>query len=246
MRRSFYLLWGSTTLLAVILALLWTQRGAPGFQWTGELVSRVEIAEPLIALTFDDGPKPIFTQQILSILAEHQIPATFFLMGSEINRHPELARQIRLAGHDIGNHSYSHPHMVLVSKRFIAEQIKRTDEKIRQTGFAEEILFRPPYGEKFINLPWYLASNNRKSITWDIAPDVDPKRRNDSLAIANYTVAKAKPGSIILLHVMSDKRRASLQAVPLIIQKLKQQGYRFTTVSELLKAQLQSKGTDKA
>lgn len=134
------------------------------------------------------------------------------------------------AGHEIGNHSYSHRRMVLVSGDTAREEIERTDSEIRRAGYPGPISFRPPYGKKLWTLPHYLADHDRTTVTWDVEPDSAGGASRE--AIVADTLAETRPGSIILLHVMHGAE--SITAVPEIVDTLRAQGYRFVTVSELL------------
>jgi peptidoglycan/xylan/chitin deacetylase (PgdA/CDA1 family) len=116
----------------------------------------------------------------------------------------------------------------------VASEVERTDQQIRQAGFTDEILFRPPYGKKLFTLPWYLSQQQRKTIMWDLEPESEPKLAADPEAMAAAVIANARPGSIILLHVMYQSWQSSREALPLIIEGLQAKGYRFVTVNELL------------
>lgn len=224
-------------LLAVLLfsaAAIWRLSSLEHYQLTGTLVHRVETTEPVIALTFDDGPVPGQTEAILQMLADGQIPATFFLLGQDVKRHPQLLAKILAAGHQVGNHSYSHRRMIFKTPAFIASEIEQTDALLKAAGVPEPILFRPPYGKKLWLLPNYLAQHQRISVTWDLAPENFPALLADQQKLIAYTVQQAKPGSIILLHVMYPQRAQTLAAVPDIIRGLKQRGFRFVTVAELM------------
>ncbi len=222
-------------LMLFSIAGVWRLSSLPDLQVFGEIKSQALVTEKVVALTFDDGPTPDKTNQILQILAEEQIPATFFLIGQEVQQHPQLVRQILAAGHQVGNHSFSHQRMIFKSPAFIAGEIEQTDKLLRDSGVDGVIYFRPPYGKKLLVLPWYLMKHHRVSVTWDVAPENFPKIAKDPQALVDYTVQQTKPGSIILLHVMYDSRQVTMQAVPQIIRQLKAQGYRFVTVHELLK-----------
>ncbi|KKI93471.1 polysaccharide deacetylase [Bacillus sp. SA1-12] len=204
------------------------------FQLFGEIIHKAETEEKVVALTFDDGPT-MKTEDILKILQEKDIKATFFLTGKEIEENMEEAKKIALAGHEVGNHTFSHQRMVFKSPSFIKEEVENTDKLIREIGYEGDILFRPPYGKKLFFLPKYLADHDRKSILWDIEPETDPEIGADSEKIVQHVSDHAKSGSIILLHVMYDSRKESLGSVEGIINKLTEQGYEFKTVSELLK-----------
>lgn len=212
----------------------WRLSSSRTFQLFGEIVPRVETAERAVALTFDDGPTPEATGQILSALRRQGVKATFFLIGTELAQHPELGRQIAQEGHELGNHSYSHERMVLKSPSFIRDEVERTDRLIQQTGYQGPIHFRPPFGKKLVLLPYYLSRTRRESIMWDVEPDSYPEVARSPDLIVTHVLARARPGSIIILHVMYPSRATSLQAVPGIIDGLRQRGYTFKTVSELL------------
>lgn len=220
--------------LGLIIVGLFQLSKSRSFQLFGEIVDRVEIQEKVVALTFDDGPVPGPTDAIIAHLAQEQIPATFFLTGRGIELHPGEAKKLIAAGHQIANHSYSHSRMVFMSYTAVEQEISATNKLIRELGYDKEILFRPPYGKKLFMLPLYLQQENITAITWDVEPESFPEISSSSEAIARHVIGQAKPGSIILLHVMFPSRQASMDAVPSIISGLKQKGYKFVTVDEIL------------
>ncbi|WP_163509409.1 polysaccharide deacetylase family protein [Fodinicola acaciae] len=204
------------------------------FQFFGGLTARVETGRKVVALTFDDGPDPAGTSQLLATLAREHVHGTFFLIGSALAQYPALGRQIAAAGHQLGNHTYSHERMVFCSPGFVESEITRTDALIRQTGFRGEIDFRPPNGKKGIALPWYLAQHNRKTIMWDVEPNSYPEVDRTAAATTSYVVSHVRPGSIVILHGMYANRQVTRDALGPIIDQLRTRGYRFVTVSELL------------
>ena len=201
------------------------------FQFFGEIYPRVETSNKVVALTFDDGPARPYTDEILKILREENVKATFFLTGSGIEENPGETEKIIADGHEIGNHSYHHERMILVTPNFVKNEIERTDELIKKSGYQGEILFRPPYGKKLFVLPWYLSNHHRKSITWDVEPETYFTKSED---IVKNVLENTRNGSIILLHVMYDRRAESMRSVKPIIEGLKEKGFEFKTVSELL------------
>jgi peptidoglycan-N-acetylglucosamine deacetylase len=223
-------------LLLGIALLLFEISKSRNFQFFGGLVNKAETEDKVVALTFDDGPG-VNTDEILTILREEDVKATFYLTGKEIEQHMDDAKKIAGEGHEIGNHSYSHSRMVLKSPTFIKEEIEKTDDLIRQTGYEGEIHFRPPYGKKLFFLPYYLSKQERKTVLWNIEPESFPEIEGDAEKITEYVAENIEPGSIILLHVMYESREESLKSVKKIIASLKEQGYDMTTVSELLKHQ---------
>jgi peptidoglycan-N-acetylglucosamine deacetylase len=224
-------------ILATTAALLFGMlqlSNARSFQLFGEIVARVDTDRPLVAITLDDGPTPGHTTSVLAILKEHGIKATFFLTGREIDKHPMEAKAIVDAGHEIGNHSWSHQRMIAMSPGAVRNEIEQTDAAIRAAGYQGRPLFRPPYGKKLVTLPWYLAQHGRTTIMWDVDPEAHPAAATDPRALADLAIANAGNGSIIIMHVMYGSRETSRQALPAIIDGLKARGFAFATVSELL------------
>jgi len=201
------------------------------FQFYGNLVPRVETDEKVVALTFDDGPTEN-TAAILAILAELDVKATFFLTGNELEKNPGQGKMIAEAGHEIGNHTYSHSRIVFKTPGTIRQEIDRTNELIRETGYNGTIHFRPPYGKKLLFLPRYLKSQEMQTIMWNLEPDSYPDM--NATAMTSHVSEKVQPGSIILLHVMYESRTESVKAVTDIVTQLRSQGYEFKTISELL------------
>ena len=198
-------------------------------QLFGGLTYQVSTKQKVVALTFDDGPTKN-VEDILPILKAYNAKATFFLIGQEIEKNPAEAKRIAAAGHQIGNHSYSHQRMVFKSPSFIQEEIEKTDQLIRQAGFQGEIDFRPPNGKKLVGLPYYLNKHDRDTITWSIEPDSYYSSSTDKI---HDVEKKVKPGSIILIHPMYDKSGEELKTIKGILRSLSNKGYKFVTVNEL-------------
>lgn len=217
--------------IIIFLLLLGTYKlmNSRTVQLFGGLIAEVNTDEKVVALTFDDGP----TQQvadILPLLEKYDAKATFFLIGNEIEKNPEAAQMIARAGHQIGNHTYSHNRMVLKSPSFIKEEIEKTNTLIVKAGFAGEIDFRPPNGKKLLALPYYLDQQSIDTITWNLEPDSYYTKSSEKI---NYINNNVKPGSIILLHPMYDETGEELKTLEGILEKLSEEGYRFITVNEL-------------
>ncbi|HYG56608.1 MAG TPA: polysaccharide deacetylase family protein [Symbiobacteriaceae bacterium] len=233
-------MWKRRVVIAVVALLLgagalWPAHKSRTFQFFGEIVARVETDRKVVALTFDDGPIPGRTEEILGILRELSVPATFFVTGRELEEHMTQGKQLVAGGHELGNHSYSHARtLALRSVEAFGAEIERTDALIREAGYQGEIHFRPPYGKKLFTGPWYLSRTGRKTITWDVEPESYPEVAVSAERIAGHVQQNARPGSIILLHVMYGSRAESVRAVRPIVEGLRAEGYRFVTVSELL------------
>jgi len=225
-------LWTVVSLVLLFLLCMFSTyklMNARTFQLYGGIVNHVETEEKLVALTFDDGPTNNI-DELLPLLEKYDVKATFFLIGTELEQNMNLGEAIAEAGHQIGNHTYSHKRMVFKSPSYIKEEIEKTDALIRETGFDKEIDFRPPNGKKLVGLPMYLNKNNRETITWNIEPDSLFKTANDKV---QYVKENISPGSIILLHPMYDKTGEEWKTVEGVLAALTKKGYRFVTVNEL-------------
>jgi len=234
MNRKRWIRWavGTPLVLLGLLAGLGKLSRSWTYQLFGELYPWVETSEKVVALTFDDGPKPGQTEELLGILKRHGVKASFFMVGRNIERHPELAARVLAEGHQLGNHSYSHRRLVLKSPSYVQEEIDKTDTLLRGLGVKGEILFRAPFGKKLVVLPWLLSRSGRKHITFDVVSRDDETQ--DVGLLTSRVMESVRPGSIILFHDGGRDKPGTVQAVDVVLGKLKEQGYRFVTVSELL------------
>ncbi|HEY9614850.1 polysaccharide deacetylase family protein [Allocoleopsis sp.] len=232
----------ATTLVLRVVELVNRLSISLKFQVFGELVNQVDTTQKVIALTYDDGPNPPYTNQLVDLLQRHQIQATFFVVGKTIEKHPETLRLLLSKGHEIGNHSYSHKPLLFKKPGFIWSEIEKTDKILRQLGVKEEIHFRAPYGRKLIILPYFLAKLRKKNILWDIdSKDYEASNPED---IESYVLERVHPGSIILMHDGGGDRSRTVVATEKLIEKLKEKGYGFKTVSELMRQTSNIKAQD--
>lgn len=223
-------------LLGVLAGLVWggwSLSRSRNVQLFGQAIDRVETDRKIIALSFDDGPTAR-TSEIIALLAAKNVRASFFLTGREIQDRPEQARALVAAGHEIGNHSFGHPRMVFMSMDRIRSEIDSTDALIRTAGFQGPILFRPPYGKKLVMLPLFLSRQGRVSVMWSLEPESVPRPTEDADEITRRVVDAAQPGDIILMHLMYQSRAASRQALPQVIDGLRDRGFEFVTVGEMV------------
>ena len=182
----------------------------------------------VIALTFDDGPGP-HTAHLLDILDQYGAKATFFLIGSKVSGQASIVRSIQARGHQLGNHSWSHPELPKLPVDQIAGEVDRTNEAIRQATGVTPAILRPPYGAVNGAVLEQLRLRGMSSILWSVDTRDWADRNSD--IVCSRAVAGARPGAIILMH---DIHQTSVGAVPCILSALKQQGYLFVTVQGLI------------
>ena len=203
-------------------------------KFQGKTVYKSEVPnnEKVIALTFDDGPWKETTPQMLDILKQNNIKATFFWVGKSIQENPEIAKRVVAEGHAIANHTWHHwyKHMDTATAR---SEIDKTADLIYKTTGAKTNLFRPPGGYLNNGLAAYAKSQNYSVVMWSqTSADTDPKAKYE--VFVKNVLRDAKPGSIVLMHDGGGDRRRTVQALPKIISGLKEKGYRFVTVPEIL------------
>jgi peptidoglycan/xylan/chitin deacetylase (PgdA/CDA1 family) len=224
----------AAALLLVILVLAagvaWKISKSLCFVLAGEVTCRVQTADPVVALSLDDGPTRQGIDAALSALERGHAHATFFLIGRDVDEQPGLVRRIVASGNEAGNHSYTHRWMMGRSAAVYDEEIARTAAALRRAGAPAPRLFRPPYGKKLIGLPLALRRHGERMIMWDVW---DPDTR-DPRAYAADVVRRARPGSIILMHLMYSGNDTARAALPLILAGLEARGLKVVTVSELL------------
>lgn len=186
----------------------------------------------IVALTFDDGPWPVFTDKVLDILEAEQVPATFFMLGTRVNKAPSIARRVVAEGHQVASHTLGHRYLSREKPKEIRRQIRGGRAAIKEHTGVDTRWLRPPYGS--MNGPaWKVVKAEKvKVVMWDVDPK-DWNKGRKAKSIANSAVRNAKPGSIILLHDGGGDRTQTVKALPIIIKKLRAKGYAFVTVEEL-------------
>jgi peptidoglycan-N-acetylglucosamine deacetylase len=206
----------------------------PPSQFQGKTLYKVEVPnqEKVIALTFDDGPWQGTTKQMLDILKQNDIKATFFWVGTAIKENPEIAKKVVADGHAIGNHTWHHWYKQMDAATAKSE-IEHTADLIYQTTGVKTTLFRPPGGYLNNGLVAYAKSQKYAVVMWSqTSADTDPRAKYQ--VFVKNVLRDAKPGGIVLMHDGGGDRRRTVEALPGIIQGLKVKGYRFVTVPELL------------
>lgn len=187
--------------------------------------------EKLVALTFDDGPHPSNTPQVLEILARYGIQATFFWIGRELRKYPDVARSVVVAGHAVGNHTWNHRSR-LASEAVARAEIDDTQALIESTVGTSSHLFRPPGGHLKNGLADYALRNGFTVVVWSVqSNDWDA---TSSEEIMQNVLGAVSPGTIVLMHDGGGDRSKTIAALPQIIETLQAEGYRFVTVQEML------------
>jgi len=187
---------------------------------------------PEVALTFDDGPNPYYTPQILAVLQQYNIKATFFCIGRQVAQYPYLVKQEYAAGNLIGNHSWSHPNLALLSSTAILTQINSTSAAIQQAIGVRPTFFRPPYGTINANV---LTQANLLGLTTIIWNDEARDWTTPGVAVISSRILNlAGNGAIILLHDGGGNRSQTVAALPTIITSLKASGFKFVTLQQMV------------
>ena len=183
-----------------------------------------------IALTYDDGPTPGITDKILKELADRDLKATFFVIGNKVERYPDLARAVVEAGHEIANHTYTHPSLNRLSDQRVIDELHKCQQVVQEATGVTPMWFRPPYGAFQNKRQGPMARNEHLGVAyWS----VDPRDwANPGVnSIVNKVLGGTRSGSIILLH---DLKKQTLRATPAILDGLLERQFRFTTISGYL------------
>lgn len=180
-----------------------------------------------VALTFDDGPHPENTPAILNLLDQYKAKATFFMLGKSADFYPDLVQKVAEAGHEVANHSWSHPQLTLLSDQGIQQEINQTDDAIRAALGYNPTLHRPPYGAYDDRV---IQNVGKPLVLWSI--DTLDWQSHDPQAILSIVKENLHDGAIILMH---DVHAESVQGAKLVLEYLSSQGYEMVTVSELFK-----------
>ena len=191
----------------------------------------VHVDGPYIALTFDDGPHATLTPKLLDLLAAHHMKATFFVVGQNAADHPDILRRAFREGHEIANHSWSHPNLGKMSDEAVRREVQKTDDAIVAATGKRPTLLRPPYGSITARQKrWIHDDFGYRIIIWDVDP-LDWKRPGPSV-VTSRILKETHAGSIVLAH---DIHPPTLEAMPATFDQLDRKGFKSVTVSDLLK-----------
>jgi len=239
---------GVAILFTLVLYGFWLASENPTLDIFGRGLTSEPASQKVVALTFDDGPNPPYTLEIVRWLKAHDAVATFFCVGRAVRRYPNVVREEAAAGDEIGNHTWDHAHLLLERPIHQRQELVRTQRAIEAAAGVTPTLFRPPFGGRDPEVLSLAQSLGLRTVLWSV-PLAGDWTRPPAKVIAERILSKVRPGAIMVLHdgnkgacgVLPRMTRAacdrshSVEAVKLIVTALHEQGYRFVTVSELLR-----------
>ena len=208
--------------------------------WKRGAIKFAKRKDRVVAFTFDDGPDTEYTPRILDILNQYQVKATFMCCGQQIDSNLQIFKRMVREGHEIANHTWSHPKLTKISSSKVRREIEKTSSIIEQIIGQKPRFFRPPYGNMNKKVMKQCKALGYKVILWD----VDSRDWTGIMGsqVAANILSGVKKGSIILQHNAGSPLSGTVDALPYIIEKLSKKGYRFLTVSELLGVAPYTKG----
>lgn len=186
----------------------------------------------LIALTFDDGPHPKETNEVLDVLKKYNVKATFFVAGKHVNWYPKPIIRASKEGHEIGNHTFNHPDISNLSQQQLEEEIEKCEKIIKEVTGVKPTLFRPPYGSYNQKTLGEIASKYKYKIVLWTTVDARDWQNPKAYKIADTIIDNAKNGDIVLLHDYATNN--TVEALDILIPKMIEKGYKFVTVSEMI------------
>ncbi|WP_285397992.1 polysaccharide deacetylase family protein [Lysinibacillus sp. fls2-241-R2A-57] len=213
-------------------------KGRKYYEEAGQILWDIKTDEKVIALTFDDGPHKKYTPDILDILSKYNAKATFFIVGENAEKNPELALRVYEEGHELAIHTYTHPLRTNVSK--LMKEIKQSHATIFGITGYSPVLFRPVKGQYTDAMIDAIVKEGYKVVMWSWHLDTFDWKNPGEKRIVNTVLKGAKPGSVVLFHDGGGNREQTVRALKIILPELEKQGYKFVTISELLDIQKSS------
>lgn len=238
--RIFRRPWRPALLFAMAIILLGAyctlNAVLPTSSFYGPVIYQGSQSDKVVALTFDDGPNPPYTLQLLDILAKYDVKATFFLIGQNAGNYPEVAKAIVQRGHQIGSHTYTHSDLLKLDETQIVTEMAKSAEVIENATGTRPKLLRPPHGFRDPMVLQLAKQQKLAIVQWSVMAE-DWKKPGIEI-ITSRILNKVGNGSIVLLHdgdgIIGGDRSQTVAATEIIIRSLRQQGFRFVTVEELL------------
>lgn len=189
-------------------------------------------AKPRIALTFDDGPHPVHTASLLDALAELGAPATFFVVGRDVDANPALVARMVRDGHELGNHTYRHRYLPLARSRSVEHELRATDQAIARAAGVIPKIARPPWGGRSPRNVRVFQRLRKRLVLWDVN-SFDWKGKPAG-TVARRVLDRARAGSIILMHEAREDGQTTIEAVRMLVPALRARGFELCTVSRAL------------
>ncbi|MGN7478379.1 polysaccharide deacetylase family protein [Solibacillus silvestris] len=211
------------------------EKGRQYYEDTGHIIWDIQTDEKVVALTFDDGPHPKYTQQVLDLLAQYDAKGTFFIVGQLAEKSPEVVLRMHENGHEIANHTFTHPHTKSVSR--IIEEINQTSDMIYSITGVKPNLFRPVEGYYTDEIVNEVVKNDYKIVMWSWHQDTEDWKDPGVSKIANTVLDGLNNGNVVLFHDGGGNREQTVHALAKILPELKKQGYQFITVSQMIHLQ---------
>jgi len=210
-------------------------RGRKYYEEAGQIIWDIKTTEKVVALTFDDGPHPKYTTEVLDLLEQYDARGTFFIVGEHAEKNPDIILRMYEEGHELANHTYTHPFSTNVSK--IMKEIKQTNDTIYSiTGF-KPFLFRPVEGQYTDAMIDEIAKDGFKVVMWSWHQDTLDWKNPGVNTIVNNVLKGTKEGDVILFHDGGGNREQTVKALENILPELQKQGYHFVTITDLIKIQ---------
>jgi peptidoglycan/xylan/chitin deacetylase (PgdA/CDA1 family) len=188
----------------------------------------------LLALTYDDGPHPRNTPALLDVLSRHSVCATFFLVGDCVTRQPELARELADAGHVIANHTYGHPRLIFCPPARVRRELSECQRVLADNVGEHSRLWRPPYGGRLPHVMTVARNMGLEAVMWSVnAKDWRLRTANE---VEKRVARRVRGGDVILMHDGGGERLHTVEATDRLIRRFKNEGYKFVTVPEMMRA----------
>jgi polysaccharide deacetylase family sporulation protein PdaB len=209
------------------------------YEKKGEMIWEVNTNQRMLALTFDDGPDKVQTNQILDLLRKYNAKCTFFVIGKRVAKYPEIAKRIVAEGHEIANHTYNHIYFKSPTSAYeIRQEIERTESEIFQKTGRKSLLFRPPGGLYDDTIVQVSNQMGLIPVMWSWHQDTKDWSKPGVRNILNKVLQNARNGDIVLFHDHVEGKTQTIAALELILPELQARGYRLVTVSELIKSSI--------
>ncbi|MFC4769175.1 polysaccharide deacetylase family protein [Effusibacillus consociatus] len=227
-------------LLFVAAVLLFLVQRTPHAQST-----LAHIPDKMVALTFDDGPDPRFTPAILQMLKERHLTGTFFLIGEHVLQHPDLTREIVKNGHQVANHSFTHPHLEDLKRDEVYKELSETDTALLTVlgpGTPTPHYFRPPRGEVSSAITDTVEEMNKEMVLWNVCVENHSTKTPEEVRQRVMKLIDERNGGILLAHDGELDRTLTVQSLPLILDDLQRKGYQIVPLDVYLQAQRKMEG----